>query len=64
MGFSLYLNNLIVARQFCQEPSSFGCSTEFLNFAALVIQQNNMQLRTTVSEARDLYVTIIQQLGS
>ena len=56
MGFSLYLNDLIVARQFCQEPSSFGCSIEFLNFAALVMQQNNMQLPTTTSEAQDLCV--------
>ena len=64
MGFPLNLNDLIVAKQFCQEPSSFGCSTEFLNFAALVMQQNNMQLPTTALEARDLYVTIIQQLES
>ena len=64
MGFPLNLNDLIVAKQFCQEPSSFGCSTEFLNFAALMMQQNNTQLPTTASEARDLYVTIIQQLES
>ena len=56
MGSPLNLNDLIVAKQFCQKPSSFGFSTEFLNFAALVMQQNNMQLPTTVSEARDLYV--------
>ena len=60
IGFFLYLNDLIVAKQFCQEPSSLGCSIEFLNFAALVMQQNNMQPPTTTSEAQDLCVTIIQ----
>ena len=59
MGFPLNLYDLIVAKQFCQKPSSFGCSTEFLDFAALVMQQYNMQLPTTGSEARDLFVTTI-----
>ena len=53
------INDLILAKTFCLEPSSLGCSTSFLNVASLLMHENSLQMPEFISDAQLLYEILI-----
>ena len=51
MGKPLELNDLIVVKDFSQEPSYFSFSTELLNSVSEIMKQGNLQMPKSISEA-------------
>ena len=54
-GRSAAINDLILAKIFSLEPSLLVCSTNFLNFASLIMHENNFQIPQSISDAQQLY---------
>ena len=61
-GTPVAINNLILAKTFTLEPSLFGCSTNFLNFASLIMHGNNLQMPESISDAQQLYEILTNRL--
>ena len=61
-GRTVAINDLILAKTFSLKPSLFGCSTNFLNFASLIMHENNLQMPESISDARQLCEILTNRL--
>ena len=61
-GFNVDARDIELVKLFCQVPSKVGCSQEMLAFALLLMSENNLESPVVASEAKDLYLTIINEL--
>ena len=61
-GFNIDARDIELAKSFCQVPSKIGCSQEMLAFALLLMSENDLESPAVASEAKDLYLTIINEL--
>ena len=61
-GSPVTINDLILGKTVSLEPSSFGCSTNFFNFASLIMHENNLQMPESISNSQQLHGILINQL--
>ena len=46
---------------YCETPSLFGCSAEFLELSRIIMQEKNLRVPRN-ADAKTLYVTLIQEI--
>ena len=61
-GSPVAINDLILTKTFSLKPSLFGCSTNFLNVASLIMHENNLQTPEFISDAQQLYEILTNRL--
>ena len=61
-GLNIDARDIELAKSFCQVPSKIGCSQEMLAFALLLMSENDLESPAVANEAKDLYLTIINEL--
>ena len=61
-GSPVAINDLILTKTFSLKPSLFGCLTNFLNVASLIMHENNLQTPEFISDAQQLYEILTNRL--
>ena len=61
-GFNVDARDTELVKSLCQVLSKIGCSQEMLAFALLLMSENNLESPAVASEAKDLYLTMINEL--
>ena len=61
-GSPVAINDLILTKTFSLKLSLFGCSTNFLNVASLIMHENNLQMPEFISDAQQLYEILTNRL--
>ena len=58
--FPLDSHDVNPAMDYCETPSLFGCSAEFLELSRIIMQEKNLRVLRN-ADAKTLYVTLIQE---
>ena len=62
--FPLLQSELQLAKECCTESRMFGCSTEFVQLARIIMQENQLVMPMNVVEAKELFETLIDEIDS
>ena len=60
--FPLDSHDINVAMDYCEIPSLFGCSAEFLELSRIIMQEKNLTVAKSAADAKSLYITLIQEI--
>ena len=60
--FPLDSNHENLAMDYCETPSLFGCSAEFLELSRIIMQKKNFMVTKNAADAKTLYITLIQEI--
>ena len=47
---------------YCETPSLFGCSADFLELSRIIMQEKNLTVPKNAADAKTLYITLIQEI--
>ena len=47
---------------YCETPSLFGCSAEFLELSRIIMQEKSLTVPENAADAKTLYITLIQEI--
>ena len=51
-----------LAMDYCETPSLFGCSADFLKLSRIIMQEKNLTVPKNAADAKTLYITLIQEI--
>ena len=51
-----------LAMDYCETPSLFGCSADFLELSRIIMQEKNLTVRKNAADAKTLHITLIQEI--
>ena len=60
--FPLDSHDVNLAMDYCETPSLFGCSAEFLELSRIIMQEKNLAVPKNTADAKNLYITLIQEI--
>ena len=60
--FPLDSHDVNLAMDYCETPSLFGCSTDFLELSRIILQEKNLTVPKNAADATTLYITLIQEI--
>ena len=60
--FHLDSHDVNLAMGYCETPSLFGCSAEFLELSRIIMQEKNLTVLENAGNAKTLYITLIQEI--
>ena len=60
--FHLDSHDVNLAMDYCETPSLFGCSAEFLELSRIIMQEKNLTVPENAADAKTLYITLIQEI--
>ena len=60
--FPLDSHDVNLAMDYCETPSLFGCSAEFLELSRIIMQKKNFMVPKNAADAKTLYITLIQEI--
>ena len=60
--FDLDSHDVNLAMDYCETPSRFGCSAEFLELSRILMQEKNLTVPENAADAKTLYITLIQEI--
>ena len=60
--FPLDSHDINLTIDYCETPSLFGCSAEFLELLRIIMQEKNLAVPKTAADAKTLYVTFIEKI--
>ena len=63
-GLTVSTQELSLASNACTPPPTFGCSTEFLQLAAIIMNRNQLDYPSNVAEAEWLLETLIDEIDN
>ena len=61
--FALDSHDVNLTMNYCETPSLFGCSVDFLELSRIIMQEKNLTVPKHASDAKTLYITLIQEIG-
>ena len=60
--FLLDIHDVNLAVDYCETPSLFGCSAEFLELTRISMQEKNLTVPKNAADAKTLHITLIQEI--
>ena len=60
--FHLDSHDVNLVMDYCETPSLFGCSAEFLELSRIIMQEKNLTVPENAADAKTLYITLIQEI--
>ena len=60
--FPLDIHDVNLAVDYCETPSLFGCSAEFLELPRFSMQEKNLAVPKNAADPKTLYITLIQEI--
>ena len=60
--FPLDNHDVNLAMDYCETPSVFGCSADFLELSRIIMQEKNLTVPKNAANAKTLYITLIQEI--
>ena len=60
--FPLDSHDVNLAIDYCETPSPFGCSADFLELPTIIMQEMNLTVPKNAADAKTLYITLIQEI--
>ena len=61
-GYEVSTFHIDTTKEQCTTPFFIECSEDFINLATLIIQENQKTVPETVTEARNLYELLLQEI--
>ena len=60
--FALDSQDVNLAMDYCETPSLFGCSADFLELSRIIMQEKNLTVLKNAADAKTLFITLIQEI--
>ena len=60
--FHLDSHDVNLTMDYCETPSLFGCSAEFLELSRIIMQEKNLTVSENATDAKTLHITLIQEI--
>ena len=60
--FPLDSHDVNLPTDYCETPSIFGCSAEFLGLSRIIMQEKKLMVPKNADDAKSLYITLIQEI--
>lgn len=62
--FPLSDTDFSLPKSYTENSTLFGCTDEMLEFASIVMKENNMDFSTSAQEGKELFTLIIEELDN
>ena len=60
--FPLDSHDVNLGIDYCETPSLFGCSIDFLELSSIIMQEKNLTVPKNAADAKTLYITLIKEV--